>query len=71
MSAEAYVKNWGELTSNDHESFLKADVIMKNPAPANVTAPNVLKQVAQFTKSCLNMHVLPPVANGYKMLAIG
>ena len=43
MSAEAYVKNWGELTANDHESFLKADVIMKNPAPANVTPTNVLK----------------------------
>ena len=67
MSPEAFKKNWDELSSQSGDAFLRADVIMKNPAPAHVPPPDVLKQVAQFTRSCLNLHVLPPTENGSKI----
>jgi hypothetical protein len=52
---------------------LKADVMMKNPAPQNVAPADVLKQLGNFQINCLNLHVLPSVSadNGVKLCAAG
>jgi hypothetical protein len=46
MSTEAFKKNWDDLSMKSAQQphpFLKADVIMKNPAPPNVAPADVLK----------------------------
>jgi hypothetical protein len=69
MTNDAFVKNWTELS----KSGIKADVILKNPAPANVPVPQVINQISGFTKSCLNLFPMPsnPTEGGFKLRAIG
>jgi len=69
MTLDAFRKNWAELSKNG----VKADVILKNPAPAHVAVSDVMKQISQFTQSSLNMFIMPadPSENGYRVRAIG
>jgi hypothetical protein len=39
MTGDAFTKNWTELS----KSGIKADVILKNPAPSRVPVPDVVK----------------------------
>ncbi len=60
MPAEAFAKTWDDITHNRPSSFQKLDVILKNPAPLNISHTEVLKKVANFYLNSMNLKVLPP-----------
>ena len=56
MTKEAFEKNWNDL-GNRPPPFQKLEQFMQNPAPAHIPIHQVLKQIANFLKSSLNLTV--------------
>lgn len=69
MTDEAFTKNWMDLTARPG-NFQKLDCILKNPAPAHIPPPEVIKQIANFMKQSLNLKTLEG-GNGWKVRAAG
>ena len=51
---------WDDITTKRPDSFQKMDVIMKNPAPPNVSHMDLLRKMASLLTNCFNMKVIPP-----------
>ena len=51
---------WDDITTKRPDSFQKMDVIMKNPAPPNVSHMDLLRKMANLLTNCFNMKVIPP-----------
>jgi hypothetical protein len=73
MPIEAFVKTWDDITHNRPASFQKIDTFLKNPAPAGVPVTEVLKKVANFFSSSMNLKVFPPSdpSNFWSVKAVG
>lgn len=73
MPADAFSRTWDDITHNRPQSFQKLDTLIKNPAPPSVPHTEVLKKLANFFSSSMNLKVLPPEdpTNVWSIRAVG
>lgn len=55
MPAEAFAKNWANITNNQPDSFQKVDILVNNPAPEHVPIDRVLAQMDNVFQNALNL----------------